>query len=91
MSESDASWNPKPADVTPEEYEKQALEWIADSASDCNTTYETKWIGPTADPPPWVDIPQFVGKFMEKDDATIRMEVVEEGRLDRLRRWLNEE
>jgi restriction system protein len=46
---------------------------------DGRASYETRNYGPPVEPPPWVDLPRFIGERLSVGDRGIRMQRVENG------------
>jgi restriction system protein len=50
--------------------------------------YETKAMGPTVAPPPWANLPPFVGIVVTREGSTIHCSRVDNERLEALRNWV---
>lgn len=52
--------------------------------------YETKSVGGSTEPPPWLDLPCFAGIFMAKAEKKISSSTITRKRTDELGKWLEE-
>jgi restriction system protein len=52
--------------------------------------YETRADGPTAVPPPWADLPDFAGIFLERHNGTTRCSTIDTETTEPLAKWLAE-
>ncbi len=52
-------------------------------------TYNTRAFGNDKAPPPWANVPKYVGLMVSMNDQSISSTVIESGRLDKLSEWLN--
>lgn len=56
--------------------------------TDGKFTYETKARGANQDPPSWVNLPEYIGIFVEEENGAIHSSVFEENRIEKLSNWI---
>ena len=51
-------------------------------------TYETKTVGPTAKPPPWIEFPRFIAMLNNYDDGAIQCTTLNKDYITKINAWL---